>query len=58
MITIRNIEETTAGLFPIFVIYSIFSYRNQISLSSNKVYDKLITITRKKVGVPMLVGAL
>ena len=45
-------------LFPIFVIYSIFSNRNQISLSSNKVYDKLITMTRKKVGVPMLVGAL
>ena len=57
MVTIRNIEKTTV-LFPIFVIYSIFSNRNQISLSSNKVYDKLITMTRKKVGVPVLVGAL
>ena len=46
------------SLFPIFVIYSIFSNRNQISISSNKVYDKLITMTRKQVGVPMLVGAL
>ena len=40
------------------IVRSIFSNRNQISLSSNKVYDKLITMTRKKVGVPMLVGAL
>ena len=45
-------------LFPTFVIYSIFSNRNQISLFLNKVYDKLIAMTRKKVGVPMLVGAL
>ena len=57
MVTIRNIEKTTV-LFPIFVIYSVFSNRNQISLSSNNIYDKLITMTRKKVGVPMLVGAL
>ena len=45
-------------LIPIFVIYSIFSNGNQISLSSNKVYDKLIKMTRNKVGVFMLVGAL
>ena len=32
----------------IFLIYSIFSSRNQISLFSNKVYDKLITMTGKK----------
>ena len=36
------------SLYDIFVIYSIFSNRNQISLSSNKVYDKLITMTGKK----------
>ena len=71
MVTIRNIEKTTVYnshtdyliKFQIykkrsFVIYSIFSNRNQISLSSNKVYDKLIAMTRKKVGVPMLIGAL
>ena len=47
------------SLSAIFVyIYSIFSNRNQISLSSSKVYDKLITMTGEKVGVPMLVGEL
>ena len=42
----------------IFLIYSIFSNRNQMSLFSRKAYDKLITMTGKKGGVPMLVGEL
>ena len=42
----------------IFVIYSIFSNRNQITLSSSKVYYKLFTMTAKKVWVPVLVGEL
>ena len=44
----------------IFVINSIFSNRNQIRLSSSKVYDKLITMTGKKTWgrVPVLVGEL
>ena len=46
------------SLSAIFVIYSIFSNRNQISLSSSNVYDKMITMTGKKVGVPMLAGAI
>ena len=29
-----------------------------MSLFSRKAYDKLITMTRKKDGVPMLVGAI
>ena len=37
----------------IFLIYSIFSHRNQISsLRSHKAYDKLILMTVKKVGCP------
>ena len=51
MVTIRNIEMTTVYLL-FFVIYSIFSNRNQISLSSSKVYDRLITMTGKKLGCP------
>ena len=40
----------------IFIIYSIFSNRNQKSLFS---YDKFITMAgEKKGGVPMLVGGL
>ena len=42
----------------IFLIYSIFSDRNQMSLFSRKAYDKLIAMTGKKGGVPMLVGEL
>ena len=42
----------------IFLIYSNFSNRNQMSLFSHKVYDKLITMTGKKGGVPVLVGEL
>ena len=36
------------SLYAIFLIYSIFSNRNQTSLFSRKAYDKLITITGKK----------
>ena len=42
----------------IFLIYSIFSNRNQISLFSRKAYDKLITMIANKDGVPLLVGQL
>ena len=42
----------------IFLLYSIFSNRNHISLLSHKAYDKLITINGKKGGVLILVGAL
>ena len=57
MVAIRNIEKTTVYfLFSLFIQFSAIEIT--ISLSSNKVCDKLITMTRKKVGVPMLVGAL
>ena len=46
------------SLSAIFLIYSIFSNRNQMSLLSHKGYDKLTTLTRKKGGVPVLVGEL
>ena len=46
------------SLSPIFLIYSIFSNRNQMSLFLRKAYDKLITMTGKKGGVPVLVGEL
>ena len=42
----------------IFLIYSIFSNRNGTSLFSRKAYDKLITMTGKKGGVPVLFGEL
>ena len=35
----------------IFLIYSIFSNKNQMSLFLHKAYDKLITTTGKTVGV-------
>ena len=41
----------------IFLIYSIFSDRNQMNLFARKTY-KLITVTGKNVGVPVLVGEL
>ena len=60
MVTKRPIEKPTVyPLFSSFIqAYSIFSNRNQMSLSSRKAYDKLITMTGKKGGVPMLVGEL
>ena len=42
----------------IFLIYSIFSNRNQMSLFSRKAYDKLITMDGKIGGVPVLVCEL
>ena len=50
----RKVHSVSA----IFLIYSIFSNRNQISLFSRKVYGRFITMTVKKGGVPMLVGEL
>ena len=57
MVTKRQIEKTAVYLLFSF-FYSIFSNRNQISLFSRKVYDKLITMTWKKGGVPVLFGEL
>jgi len=45
-------------VIPIFLIYSIFGNRNQMSLFSRKAYDKLIAMTGKKGGMPMLFGEL
>ena len=42
----------------IFLIYSIFSNRNQIGLFSRRACDKVIAMTGKKGGVPVLVGEL
>ena len=57
MVTIRQVRKDHS-LSANFVINSIFSNRNQSSLSSSKVYDELITMTEKNVGVPVLVGEL
>jgi len=46
------------NLSAILLIYSIFSDSNQMSLFPRKAYDKLIAMTGKKGGVPMLVGEL
>jgi len=46
------------SLSAIFLIYSNFSNGNQMSLFSSKAYNKLIAMTGKKGGVPMLVGEL
>ena len=46
------------NLSAIFLIYSIFSNINQMSLFSHKAYDRLITLTWKKGGVAVLVGEL
>ena len=58
MVTKRQIEKTIDSLSAVFLIYSIFSNRNQMSLLSRKVYDKLITMSERKHGVPELVGEL
>ena len=50
--TIRKIEKTTVYLLFSLFIQLVFSNRNHISLSSSKVYDKLITMTGKKLGCP------
>ena len=36
----------------IFLIYSIFNHRNEMSLFSRKAFDKFITMKGKKVGCP------
>ena len=55
MVTKRQIEKTTVyQLFSLFIQFSTI----EISLFSRKTYDKLITMTGKKGGVPMLVGEL
>ena len=57
MVTIRNIEKTTVH-FPFLLFIQFSAMEIRLVFSSNKVYDKLITMTRKKVGVSMLVGVL
>ena len=58
MVTERQIREDH-NVSAIFLIYSIFSNRNQISLFSRRACDKVITMTgKKKDGVPVLVGEL
>ena len=57
MVTERQIREDH-NVSVIFLIYSIFSNRNQISLFSRRACDKVITKTGKKGGVPVLVGEL
>ena len=51
MVTERQIREDH-NVSAIFLIYSIFSNRNQISLFSRRACDKVITMTGKKVGCP------
>ena len=57
MVTERQIREDH-NVSAISLIYSIFSNRNQISLFSHRACDKVITMTGKKDGVPVLVGEL
>ena len=57
MVTERQIREDH-NVSAIFLIYSIFSNRNQISLFLRRACDKVITTTGKKGGVPVLVGEL
>ena len=57
MVTMCKIEKTTVYLlFLLFIQFSAIEIR--LVFPSSKVYDKLITMTGKKVGAPMLVGAL
>ena len=57
MVTERQIREYQ-NVSAISLIYSILSNRNQISLFSRRACDKVITLTGKKGGVPVLVGEL
>jgi len=58
MVTKRQIEKTTVyPLFSLFIQFSALN-RNQMRLFPRKAYDKLIAMTGKKGGVPMLVGEL
>ena len=54
----KKANRKDRSLSAIFLIYSNFSNRNLMSLFSHKAYDKLITMTGKKGGVPVLVGEL
>ena len=56
MVTERQIREDH-NVSAIFLIYSIFSNINQ-SLFSRRACDKVITMTGKKGGLPVLVGEL
>ena len=53
-----KIEKTTCRVSAIFLIYSIFSDRNQMSVFSRKAYDKLIILTEEKSGVPVIFDEL
>jgi len=55
-IKLQNRKDYSAAA--IFLIYSIFNNRNQISLFSCKANDYLIKISGKKFGVPELVSDL
>ena len=55
MVTRRQIEKTT--VYVIFFLFIQFSTM-EMSLFSHKAYDKLIAMTGKKGGVPVLVGEL
>ena len=59
MVTERQIREDH-NVSAIFLIYSIFSNGNQISLLSRRTCDNVITMTekKKKGWVPVLVGEL
>ena len=54
MVPKRQIEKTT--VYPLFSLFIQFSaIENQMNLFSRKAYDKLITMTGKNGGVPVLV---
>ena len=57
MVTEQQIREDH-NVSAIFLIYSIFSNSNQVSLFSRRTCDKVITMNGKNGGVPMLVGEL
>ena len=57
MVTKRQIEKITVyPLFSLFIQFSAIEIRRVFF--SRKAYDKLITMTGKKGGMPMLVGEL
>ena len=58
MVTKRQNRTKDHSVSAIFLIFSTFTNRSQISLFSRKACDKLITMTAEKGGVPVLVGEL
>jgi len=57
MVTKRQIEKTTVyPLFSLFIQFSAIEIRSVFSQA--KFYDKLIAMTGKNGGLPMLVGEL